>query len=81
MNIYQQAQARINALPLISYNRPDSLTRRGDVLIARFAYNPRWTPEQAIADWREVIRSLFPSATVIKTTADRRNNIRCYFTL
>ena len=81
MNAYQQAQARINALPPISYSRPDSLTRRGDVLIARFVYNPRWTAEQATADWREVILSLFPNATVIKTTADRRNHIRCYFTL
>ena len=81
VNTYQQAQSRINALPPISYNRPDSLTRRGDVLIARFRYGFRWTAERAIADWREVIRSLFPGATVIKTTADRQNNIRCYFTL
>lgn len=79
MNAYQQAQARIDQEPPISYNRPDSLTRRGDMLIARFAYNSRWTPEQAITDWREVILSLFPNATVIKTTADRRNHIRCYF--
>ena len=81
MNAYQRAQARINALPPISYSRPDSLTRRGDVLIARFAYGSRWTTAKAIADWREVILSLFPNATVIKTTADRQNNIRCYFTL
>ena len=81
MNIYQQAQARINALPPISYSRPDSLTRRGDVLIARFAYSHRWTADKAIADWQGVILHLFPGAKVIKTTADRRNHIRCYFTL
>ena len=81
MNAYQQAQARINALPAISYNRPDSLTRRGDILIARFAYNHRWTAEQAIEDWEAVIQYLFPNAHVIKPTADKRNHIRCYFTL
>ena len=81
MNTYQQAKARINQEPPISYNRPDSLTRRGAVLISRFRYGFRWTAERAIADWREVILSLFPNAKVIKTTADRRNHVRCYFTL
>ena len=78
---YQTAKSRINRESPISYNRPDSLTRRGDVLIARFRYGSRWTPEQAIADWRDVIISLFPTAAVIKTTADRQNQIRCYFSL
>ena len=81
MNTYQQAKVRINHEPPISYNRPDSLTRRGDVLIARFAYNHWWTADNAIADWQSVILYLFPNANIITTTADRQNHIRCYFSL
>ena len=78
---YQTAKSRINQEAPISYNRPDSLTRRGDVLIARFGYGMNWKADDAIADWQEVIRAMFPTATVVKTTADRRNQIRCYFSL
>lgn len=78
---YQVAKARIDQERPISYNRPDSLTRRGDVLIARFHYNHSWKPNKAIADWREVILYLFPNAHIVKTTADRKNNVRCYFKL
>ena len=81
MTDYQIAKARINHEPPISYNRPDSLTRRGNVLIARFAYNHWWTADNAIADWQGIILCLFPNATIIKTTADRWNHIRCYFSL
>ena len=81
MNTYQQAKARIHQEPPISYNRPDSLTRRGNLLIARFHYNHSWQAEQAIDDWQGVILYLFPKANIIKTTADRKNNIRCYFAL
>ena len=75
---YEHAMELINQLPPTTYNRPDSLSRRGDTLIARFAYNVKWTKKQAIADWRETMQRLFPTATIEKVTADRKNHVRAY---
>ena len=78
---YEVAKERINQLPNISYDRPDSLTRRNGTLIARFRYGFHWKREAAQADWQAVITRLFPSARIIKTTVDRKRNARCYFSL
>ena len=78
---YEVAKERINQLPNICYDRPDSLTSRNGTLIARFRYGFHWKPKAAQADWQAVITRLFPSARIIKTTVDRKRNARCYFSL
>ena len=81
MNIYQQAQARINALSPFSGHRPDSLTRRGDTLIARRGYPFTYKPAFAAILWAANIKELFPEAQIIRNSVDRKNNARCYFRL
>lgn len=77
MTIYQEAKVRFNKLR--EGQRPDSLTRRGETLIATkyFGnYDKGWLTES----WEKIIRDLFPTATIHKVTISRWYVVRAYFT-
>ena len=77
---YRIAKQKIDNLPVTAiYDRPDSLTRRGDQLIARFRYGVHWTPEAARQDWLDTVKRVFPDAKIGKVTIDRKRNARAYF--
>jgi len=73
-------------------SRPDSLTRRGDILIARRSYTPwRLDPERpsehlrwkqwAIEDWQETVQRVLPEANILDISIDQHRNVRAYFHL
>ena len=73
---YQRAKSRFDTLPVISFSRPSSLTRRGDEMIARWGLS---VPTASIMDdWylREefigLVQSLLPEADIINVRFDRR---------
>ena len=81
MNIYQQAKARFNHSYTRSAARPDSLTRRGDTLIAAKFYG-RYDKEMIRKWWADSIKELFPNATIHKmTVCPRWYTVRCYFSI
>ena len=75
-NPYPQAVSRLNQLH--PFSRPDSLTRRGGVLIARRSYAIP-SRKYAIDDLTEVIQRVFPEAVIINATLDRKGNARVRF--
>ena len=79
---YEQAQAAFDQLHWLSYSRPDSLTRRGDVLIARRALSNGRSHESAISEWQELVSELFSGQVVIyDAKVDPKNNLRVRFSL
>ena len=81
MTDYQIAKARIAELSDFSGLHPDSLTRRGNVLIARRGYPFTYNPAFASIIWASNIKELFPEARIIRNSVDSKNNARCYFRL
>ena len=77
---YQQAKARFQSSTRPA-DKPDSLTRRGNILIAAKYYGNQ--DKRMIAKWWEdTIRKLFPAARIHKTTVCQRwYTARCYFTI
>ena len=80
MNIYQQAKARFNHPHTRSAARPDSLTRRGSILIAAKFYG-QYDKKMITKWWTDSIRELFPDAIIQKTTVGRWYTVRCYFSI
>ena len=81
MTDYQVAKARIDQLSDFSGYRPDSLTRRGDTLIARRSYPFSYSRAFASQVWATNISELFPEARILRNSVDRKNNARCYFSI
>ena len=81
MTIYQKAKARFDSDQTHPGDKPDSLTRRGNTLIAAKFYGSY--DKRFLKDWWEkTIKDLFPSATIHRTTVDKRwHTVRCYFSL
>ena len=75
---FQEAKDRIASLDPLDFNRPDSLTRRGDTMIARRAFSWDQPRHAIIFHWRANIKELFPEATIIKADVDGKNNARCW---
>jgi hypothetical protein len=72
---FQRAKARFDTLPVISFSRPSSVTRRGDEIIARWGLS---VPTAAIMnDWYlkeefvSLIESLIPEAEITSVRFDR----------
>ena len=59
---------RVSLFNGFSFNHPDSLTRRGDVLIARRALSNGRNHDNALAEWQELIEELFSGQVVIYDT-------------
>ena len=79
---YEQAKSAFDQFNWFSYNRPDSLTRRGDVLIARRALSNGRSHDSAIDEWQELVEDLFDGQVVIyDINVDRKNNLRVRFSL
>ena len=79
---YEQAKSAFDQFEWFSYSRPDSLTRRGDVLIARRALSNGRSHESAISEWQELVSDLFDGQVVMYTAnVDRKNNLRVRFSL
>ena len=79
---YEQAKAAFDKFEWFSYNRPDSLSRRGDVLIARRALSNGRSHDSAIEEWQELVEKLFDGQAVIyDTNVDPKNNLRVRFSL
>ena len=74
---YQQAKARVESLSPFAFIRPDSLTKRGDTLIARRVFAPRHR-ELIGLSWAASVRQLFPEAQIVRTDVDRTYNARCW---
>ena len=76
---YQKAKAAFDQFPWISSYRPDSLTRRGDVLIARRALSFGGDLEIAQQEWCELIEGLFEGVAIHRISIDRKRSLRVYF--
>ena len=74
---YQQAKARMNNPDAL---KPESLTRRGKILIARY-FTPRWDKKVLQRMIATEIQNLFPQADISKVTVDRHYTTRAYFTI
>ena len=81
MSIYQQAKARFESDQTHPSDKPDSLTRRGETLIAAKYYGNQ--DKQMIKElWESTIKALFPSAKIHKTTVHPLwYTVRCYFSI
>lgn len=75
---YQEAKDRVAALSPHAYIRPDSLTKRGDTLIARRAFAPKKDKTWIGLAWAGSVKLLFPEAKIKKTSVDRKHNARCW---
>ena len=75
--LFQEAKARFSTLHVFS--QPDSLTRRGNVLILRRALQD-YERDHATEEWLDLIKRLFDSRVVIKKTdINRKLNLRIHF--
>lgn len=93
MNPYQAFQlAKDSFAQLHPASRPDSLVRRGDVIIARrlytaWALDPKraaqWTAWKRWAknDWVETIVTAIPEAKILSVEIDEKRNVRVKFSL
>ena len=76
--IYSQAKAVFDTLH--PFSRPDSLTRRGNVLIARRRVTVESARNGARQDWRETIERLFKDVEIYSVDIDSKFNLRVRFT-
>jgi len=73
---FQRAKARFDTLPVISFSRPSSLTRRGEEIIARWGLSV--PVAYLMDDWylREeyvsLINAILPEAEITSVRFDRR---------
>jgi len=73
---FRTAKDAFNRLPVISFSRPDSLTRRGDEIIARWGLSV--PVASCMNDWYlkeefvSLVRSLLPDADITRVQWDRR---------
>lgn len=78
-SLYQTAKARFSILH--PFSQPDSLTRRGTMLIARRKLTIDQARNGAVDDWRSTINRLFRHAvTIYDIDIDRKYNLRVRFT-
>jgi hypothetical protein len=79
---YEKAKATFDQFPKGSFSRPDSLSRNGDVLIARCGLSFSSNIDFNIADWRDLINELFEGQVVIyDIRVDKKKNLRVRFSL
>ena len=78
--LYQSAKFKFDTLHVFS--QPDSLTRRGEMLILRRAVTVEQANNGAIDDWKETLTDLFKyGVTVCDASVDSRYNLRIWFLL
>ena len=78
--LYQSAKFKFDTLHVFS--QPDSLTRRGEMLILRRAVTVEQANNGVIDDWRETLTDLFKhGVTVCDASVDSRYNLRIWFLL
>ena len=78
--LYQSARFKFNTLHVFS--RPDSLTRRGEMLILRRLVTVEQANNGVIDDWKETLTDLFKhGVTVCYANIDRKCNLRIWFLL
>ena len=78
--LYQSARFKFNTLHVFS--QPDSLTRRGEMLILRRAVTVYQKNNGVIDDWKETLTDLFKhGVTVCYANIDRKCNLRIWFLL
>jgi hypothetical protein len=73
---YQAVKQAFNTLH--PFSRPDSLTRRGEMLILRRGLTRRGR-HGAIRSWEETLRDLIPNARIHKSTIDPKHQLRIWF--
>ena len=77
---YELVKQRLSIFSPLSCNHPDSISRRGHVIIIRHRLGQVWG-ETFIADqkriWRELIAHEIPEAAILQVTIDRAN-VRVY---
>ena len=81
-SLYQSAKFKLNTLHVFS--QPDSLTRRGEMLILRrkLSIHQAVKSWNAIDEWKETLTYLFKhGVTVCDASVDRRYNLRIWFLL
>jgi len=75
--MFQDAKAKFDTLHVFS--QPDSLTRRGNVLILRRRLQD-YERDHATEEWLALIKRLFDGRVVIlRTDIDRKLNLRIFF--
>ena len=78
--LYQSAKFKFNTLH--TFSQPDSLTRRGEMLILRRAVTVEQANNGVIDDWKETLTDLFKhGVTVCDASVDSRYNLRIWFLL
>ena len=78
--LYQSAKFKFDTLHVFS--QPDSLTRRGEMLILRRAVTVEAANNGVIDDWKETLTDLFKhGVTVCDASVDSRYNLRIWFLL
>ena len=78
--LYQSAKFKFDTLHVFS--QPDSLTRRGEMLILRRAVTVEQANNGAIDDWKETLTDLFKhGVAVCDASVDRKYNLRIWFLL
>lgn len=75
---FKEAKERIAELSPHAYIRPDSLTKRGNTLIARRAFAPKRNKVWIGLAWAGSIKLLFPECQIIRTSVDKKHNARCW---
>ena len=78
--LYQAAKAKFDTLH--PFSRPDSLTRRGEMLILRRKVTVWQAHNGVIDDWKQTLVDLFErGVTVCDASIDRKYNLRIWFLL
>ena len=80
--LYQAAKFKFDTLHVFS--QPDSLTRRGEMLILRrkLSIHQAVKSWNAIDDWKETLTDLFKhGVTICQASVDRKYNLRIWFLL
>ena len=78
--LYQSAKFKFDTLHVFS--RPDSLSRRGEMLILRRKVTVYQKNNGVIDDWRETLVDLFKhGVTICQASVDAKYNLRIWFLL
>ena len=78
--LYQSAKFKFDTLHVFS--QPDSLTRRGEMLILRRLVTVEQAHNGVVDDWKETLTDLFKhGVTVCYANIDRKCNLRIWFLL
>ena len=78
--LYKSAKFKFNTLHVFS--QPDSLTRRGEMLILRRKVTVYQKNNGVIDDWKETLVNLFKrGVTVCQASVDTKYNLRIWFLL